>query len=56
MKKPTARKTAANPAAKARRTAIDKEIVALIEEAPVFAKASSLPAAADFVNDVYVSY
>ncbi len=36
--------------------AIDKEIVALIREALVYAKASDLPTAADLTNDVYVSY
>ncbi len=36
--------------------AIDREIVALIAEALVFAKSSSLPTAADLITDVYVSY
>lgn len=35
---------------------IDREIVDLIKEALVYAKASALPTAVDLTNDVYVSY
>ena len=36
--------------------AIDREVVAEIQEASAFAKASPLPTAADLTTDVYVSY
>jgi TPP-dependent pyruvate/acetoin dehydrogenase alpha subunit len=35
---------------------IDREVVALIQDAVVFAKSSPLPSAADLTSDVYVSY
>jgi pyruvate dehydrogenase E1 component alpha subunit len=36
--------------------AIDREVIALIQEASAFAKAAPLPTAADLTTDVYVSY
>ncbi|MDP9136601.1 MAG: thiamine pyrophosphate-dependent dehydrogenase E1 component subunit alpha [Pseudomonadota bacterium] len=36
--------------------AIDREVMALIEEAVVFAKGAPAPVAADLMNDVYVAY
>ena len=36
--------------------AIDREVVALIQEASAYAKAAPLPTAADLTTDVYVSY
>ena len=35
---------------------IDREVLALIEEAVVTAKSAPLPAAKDLLTDVYVSY
>jgi pyruvate dehydrogenase E1 component alpha subunit len=35
---------------------IDKQVIALIDEALAFAKAAPTPVAADLTNDVYVTY
>ncbi len=47
---------AAGAVSRAELEAIDKEAGHLIEEAAAFAKAAAPPAAADLMNDVYVSY
>ena len=36
--------------------AIDREVIAAIQEASAFAKAAPLPTAADLTTDVYNSY
>ncbi len=50
------RVTEAGVISRAELDAIDREVVALIQEAVAFAKAAPLPTAADLTTDVYVSY
>ena len=50
------RVTEAGVISRAELVAIDREVIAQIEEATIYAKAAPLPTAADLTTDVYVSY